>query len=430
MRKTVKTPNLKKNDSKIYAFIEAEERQQAETLDLIASQNFASSAVREALTSVAMNRYSEGYPGKRYYPGNKNIDGFEQTAQERALKLFGLKDNEWGVNVQALSGAQANFAIYAALLEKEDIALGMRLAEGGHLSHGHKASLTGKFFNFIQYGLDEHGRINYSEVEKLAREHKPKIIIAGASAYSLEVDFAKFGRIAKKYNALLVADISHIAGLIVSGAHRSPFPYCDVVMTTTHKTLRGPRGALIFAKYNSAPGSANNTTVMEVINRSVFPGLQGGPHNNQIAAIAVALHEARSKKFHAYANAVVKNAKCLSEELIKLGYVIISGGTENHLMLVDLRNKKITGNEATIRLEAVGILANKNTVPGDTNPRDPSGIRFGTPMLTTRGMRLKEMREVARLVDAALTAQKEEERKKIRREVRDLAGKFPPPGFE
>ncbi len=399
-------------DARIKNINSKEEKRQRETISLIASENYASSNVREAMASVFTNKYSEGYPGKRYYPGNKNADELENLCRERALSLFKLNENKWHVNVQPYSGSPANFAVYAALLKNKDKALGMSLQSGGHLTHGHKVSHTGKFFNFIQYGLTEKGLIDYEEVEKLAKKHKPKLIVTGISAYSRKLNFKKLKDIASKHNSLLMADVAHIAGLIAGGAHPSPFPWCDVVTTTTHKTLRGPRAALIFSKKDFAAE----------IDKSVFPGLQGGPHNNTTAGIAVALKEAQTKKFQGYATQIVKNSKELARELQNKGYDIVSNGTDNHMFLVDLTNKNITGKEAEELLEKSGITANRNAVPGDPrSPLDPSGLRVGTPGVTTRGMKEKEMRKIASLIDMAVSG------KNVGKEVKNLALKFSPP---
>lgn len=391
---------------------EQENRRQLETINLIASENYASGAVRKTMSSRLTNKYSEGYPKARYYPGNEIVDKIELFAQREALKTFNASKNEWGVNVQPYSGSSANFAVYAALLTYEDVALGMKLQSGGHLTHGFGVSHTGRFFNFKQYGVTKEGLIDYEEIEELAKQHKPKLIVCGASAYSRTIDFKRFSKIAKKYNSLLMADIAHIAGLVAGGAHPSPFPYCDIVTTTTHKTLRGPRGAIIFAKND----------LMPAINKSIFPGLQGGPHNHQTLAIAQAFIEAQTPTFKTYAKQVVKNAKILAEELQKRDFKIISGGTDNHLFLLDLTNKSVSGGEAEKLLEKNGITANRNTIPNDPRkPFDPSGIRIGTPAVTTRGMKEKEMALIAQLIDYVLSD------KNVSREAKELALRFPIP---
>jgi glycine hydroxymethyltransferase len=435
MKRAIKYPNLEKTDPEIAELNLLEEDRQFWYADFIASENYASPAVREAGSSVATNKYSEGYPGARYYKGSDAaIDPVEILAQKRALKLFGLDENIWGSNVQAASGSEANLAVYGALLKAkghangEDTALGMRLDFGGHLTHGFHVSFSGKLFHFEQYGLDEKGYINYAEVERLAEKFKPKLIVCGASAYSRVVDFEKFGKIAKKHSALLMADIAHIAGLIAGGTHPSPFPHCDIVTTTTHKTLRGPRGALIFARKDIKHGEK---TIFQLINSGVFPGLQGGPHNQQTMAIAVCLREANAPQFRSYAKKVIKNANTLCENLKKYGFDIISGGTDNHLMLVDLRPFTVNGEDASEWLHQAGIVVNKNAIPNDPlPPQKASGIRLGTPAVTTRGMGVTEMRQFAKWIHGAINNPSEENLKRIKNQVKALCKKFPPPGFE
>lgn len=394
--------NIKKKDSKLNELVLKEIERQQQTLDLIPSENIVSAAVLEALGSPLTNKYSEGYAGKRYYAGNKIVDEIEILAKERARKAFRLGKN-WHVNVQPYSGSPANFAVYYALLGDGEKIMGMSLPFGGHLTHGWKVSATARFWKSTQYGVGRDGYIDYEEVRKLARKEKPKIIVCGATAYSRIIDFKKFRKIADGVGAYLMADIAHIAGLIAAGAHPSPFPYADVVTTTTHKTLRGPRGAIIFANRSSLITKRSGIDIAKEIDKAVFPALQGGPHDNQTAAIAVALGEAIKPSFKKYGRQVVKNAQTLAKELQKLGLEIISGGTDNHLMLVDVTKLGISGKEAQDRLETAGIIVNRNTIPYDTrSPFDPSGIRIGTPSLTTRGMKEKEMKEVARLVYEAL----------------------------
>ncbi len=420
--------------------VREETKRQAETLDLIPSENIASREVREILASALVNKYSEGYPGKRYYAGNKVIDEIEILAQDLTRKVFHLSKN-WHVNVQPYSGSPANIAVYLALLgprnntkqdtKKHETAradiLGMSLPFGGHLTHGWKVNASGQLFNAIQYGVGRDGYLDYDEIRKLARKHKPKIIVCGATAYSRIIDFKKFSAIAKEVNAYLMADIAHIAGLIAAGAHPSPFPYANVVTTTTHKTLRGPRGAIIFANKNSKlKAKSSKLSIADAIDRAVFPGLQGGPHDNQTAAIAQCLYEATQPSFKKYGHQVVKNAKALAHELTKLGFTLVSGGTDNHLMLIDLTNLGISGREAQDKLEKAGIIVNRNTIPYDTrSPFDPSGIRIGTPSLTTRGMKEKEMKQVAELIHQTLTQR--EDPAKIKTEVKKLCSKFPVP---
>lgn len=403
---------LKKEDLKIYNLIKAQEKYQNETLDLIPSENYASPAVREALGSVLTNKYAEGYPHKRYYAGQINIDQVEDIAKERALKLFGFSTNKWHANVQPYSGSPANMEIYFAMLKFGDKVLGMKLDQGGHITHGLPIGFSGTAYKFISYGVDKvTEKLDYDEIMRIALREKPKMIVCGATAYSRTIDFKKFSEIAKKVGAYLLADVSHIAGLIAAKTHPSPFPYADVVMMTTHKTLRGPRGAIIICKNEFA----------QMIDKAVFPGMQGGPHENQIGATAVCLEEAMQPSFKAYGKQIVKNAKALADELTKLGFRIVSGGTDNHLMLVDLRSIKMTGKVAQEKLEINNIICNKNTIPYD--PEKPfigSGIRVGTPALTTRGMKEKEMKKIAELIAGVLI-----NNKNVKKEVLALTKKFP-----
>ena len=407
--------SIKKQDPKIAKLIEAEAKYESETIDLIPSENYASPAVREALGSILNNKYSEGYAHARYYAGQINIDQIEDIACERALKIFKLSATKWHVNVQSYSGSPANLAVYSSVLEPSDKVMGMKLDQGGHITHGLPISFPGRIFNFASYGVDKDTEmLDYDEILKIAKKEKPKMIVCGATAYARTIDFKKFSEIAKKVGAYLLADISHIAGLVVGGAHPSPFPYADFVMTTTHKTLRGPRGAIIICKIEH----------QKAIDRAVFPGLQGGPHENQIAAKAVCFGEALDPNFKDYAKQIVKNAKTLAKELTSLGFRIVSGGTDNHLMLVDLRSIKMTGKDAQIKLEEVGIICNKNTIPFD--PEKPfigSGIRIGTPALTTRGMKEKDIIVVANLIaDTLLEKRKSAE---IKKDILKLLKKFP-----
>jgi len=389
-------------DKILKRLIEKEEVRQKKDIDLIASENFVSEDVMKALGSVLTNKYSEGYPGKRYYPGNKYYDEIEELAQKYALKLFKLDPKKWAVNVQPYSGSPANFAVYTALLKPGEKIMGLRLMSGGHLTHGHSVSATAKFFKSIQYSTDKNGYIDFKEVEKLARKHKPQIIVSGTTAYPRKLDFAKFGKIAKAIGAYHLADISHIAGLVATGLHQSPFPYCDAVMTTTHKTLRGPRGAMIFARKDknvrhqvSAGKSAKPLSIAEAIDKAIFPGLQGGPHNNVTAAKAQAFYEALQPSFKKYQAQVVKNAKALAAALMKKGFKLVTNGTDNHLMLVDLYNMGVDGLTAERALEKNGIIANRNTVPNDVSSFKPHGLRIGTPAVTTRGMKEKDMEILA-----------------------------------
>lgn len=370
----------------IKELIIAETKRQQETISLIASENYAPKEVREAVGSMLMNKYAEGYPGKRYYGGNQIIDQIEIEAITAAKKLFGAEH----ANVQPYSGTPANLAVYAALLNPGDTLMGMNLEHGGHLSHGHKVSFSSKAYKVIQYGVNPAtGLLDYEEIRKLARIFKPKLIICGATAYPRKIDFARFAEIAKEVGAYSVADISHIAGLVAAGLHQNPVKYCDVVTTTTHKTLRGPRGAIILCKKELA----------EKIDKAVFPGIQGGPHENVIAAKAICLQTAKTPAFKKYIQQVVKNAKTLAKALEKEGFKICSGGTDTHLILVDLTPFKLTGQQAETALEDCGIIVNKNMIPGDPRkPLDPSGIRLGTPAVTTRGMEEKEMEQLAKLI--------------------------------
>jgi glycine hydroxymethyltransferase len=410
---------LQKNDPEIFNLVKAEEAYQKATIRLIASENYTSKAVLEACGTVFQNKYSEGYPGARFYQGQVNCDKVETIAIERAKKLFGAEH----ANVQPYSGSPANLAVYLAFAKPGDTVLGLNLSHGGHLTHGSKASATGKWFNAVHYSLDpKTGLIDYDEVRKLALEHKPKLLIAGHSAYPRQLDFAKFRAIADEAGCILFVDMAHFAGLVAGGAHPNPVPYADVVTTTTHKTLRGPRGAIILCKEVHA----------KAIDKAVFPGLQGGPHNATTAGIAVALGEALKPEFTAYAKATVENAKVLAAELVKRGFSLVSGGTDNHLMLVDLTNKNITGKEAAVAMEKAGLVLNYNTVPGETRKAsDPSGIRLGTPSVTSRGFGTDEMVKIADWMDRSIkAAANEAELAKLAREVEALCAKFPVPGIE
>ncbi|MEX0934099.1 MAG: serine hydroxymethyltransferase [Candidatus Paceibacterota bacterium] len=390
-------------DEEVENLIHKEEKRQEEAVNLIASENYVSNDVRSALGSVLVNKYSEGYPAERYYAGNNVIDEVECLAQHRALSLFSLADEEWNVNVQPLSGTPANLAIYSALVPLGGKIMGMKLSHGGHLSHGHSISLTGKLWKQVPYGVSRESELlDYEEIGKQAEKEKPKIIVAGFTAYPRAVDFKAFRTIADSVGAYLVADISHIAGLIATGYHPSPFLYADVVMSTTHKSLRGPRSALIFSRLGSGPSGSE---LASKIDKAVFPGLQGGPHENQIAAVAVALREAAEPEFKKYIGEVLKNAKALADELGSLGWRLISGGTDTHLLVVDvwMKGEGIGGKEASERLEKAGIIVNKNTIPFDERkPADPSGIRLGTLAETTRGKKEEDMKEIARRIDTIL----------------------------
>ena len=407
---------FEKNDPQIARLVEKEEKRQEETLNLIASENYPSKAVRESLSSIFVAKYAEGRPNKRYYAGMENIDRLEILVEERARKVFGLNSQKWAVNVQSLSGAPANYEILRGLLRLNDKILCLHLPHGGHLSQGAKASLTGQDFRPVYYHLDKNGFLNYREIEKLALKEKPKLVICGYTAYPRKVDFKRFSAIAKKVGACLLTDTSHITGLIVGGVHPSPFPWTDVLMTTTHKTLRGPRGAIIICK-KELEGK---------IFPKVFPGLQGGPHEHTICAIGTTLKEAMSPKFKKYAGQIIKNAKTLAIELKKHNFDLVSGGTDNHLVLVDLRNKNISGKPAQELLEKSGIVTNRNTIPYDPGtPYDPSGIRLGTPALTSRGMKEREMKKIAFWINEVISNPKS--RFRIKKEVKNLCKKFPLP---
>ena len=379
--------NLDVVDTEIQEVINKELSRQRDKLEMIASENIVSKAVMQAQGSVLTNKYAEGYPGKRYYGGCEYVDVVEQLAIDRAKKLFGAEY----ANVQPHSGAQANTAVYFALLQPGDTILGMNLTDGGHLTHGSPVNISGKYFKIIPYGVDkETERIDYDELERLAKEHQPKLIVGGASAYSRVIDFERMAQIAKSVGAYLMIDMAHIAGLVAAGLHPSPVPYADVVTTTTHKTLRGPRGGLILCR---------DAEFGKQFNKAIFPGIQGGPLMHVIAAKAVAFKEALSDEFKVYQQQVLDNAKALADELVKKGFRIVSSGTDNHLMLVDLRSKNITGKEAQFLLDEIGITANRNTIPFEPlSPFVTSGIRLGTPALTTRGLKEEDIREVADII--------------------------------
>jgi glycine hydroxymethyltransferase len=408
--------NLAIQDKEVLDLIRQEEKRQNEEIELIASENYVSPAVLEAMATVLTNKYSEGYSGKRYYGGNALIDNVENLAIERAQQLFGAEH----VNVQPLSGSPANAAVYMAFLEPGDKVLGLKLDHGGHLSHGHPVNFSGRLYNFIQYGVNsETGIIDMDEVREIALREKPKMIVAGFSAYSREIDWEKFKAIADEIGAYTFADIAHIAGLIAAGELKSPVPFFDVVSTTTHKTLRGPRGAIIMCKEQFA----------KQVDRAVFPGMQGGPHDHITAAKAVAFGEALKPEFKLYAKQVIVNAKILAQELIALGYRIISGGTDNHLMVVDLSSKGSVGKEAEKALEKIGLSVSRSTIPNDPNPpMNPSGIRIGTPAVTTRGMKEGEMKTIAQLIDEALKHKDDDNYLiNLKNQVRELCARFPLP---
>ncbi len=403
---------VKEFDPEVAQAIDAEVNRQRNKIELIASENFVSEAVMQAMGTPLTNKYAEGYPGKRYYGGCEYVDVVENLAIERAKKLFGAE----AANVQPHSGAQANMAVFFACLNPGDTVLSMSLAHGGHLSHGSPVNMSGKYFNIVSYGVTEDTQtIDYDEIRRLALEHKPKLILAGASAYPREIDFSKFSEIAKEVGAYFLVDMAHIAGLVAAGLHPNPVPYADFVTTTTHKTLRGPRGGLILCKEEH----------LKMINKAIFPGIQGGPLMHTIAAKAVCFKEALSPEFKEYQNQIKKNAAALAAALTEKGFRLVSGGTDNHLMLIDLRNFEITGKEAEHRLDEVGITVNKNAIPFD--PQSPfitSGIRVGTPAVTTRGMKEEDMAEIARLIHLCIT-DFDAKQDDIRAGVHALCEKYP-----
>jgi len=402
-------------DTEIINLITKEQKRQQDTIDLIASENYPSKAVREALSSIFVAKYSEGRPYKRYYGGMENVDVLETLVEERAKKAFGLPSKKWAVNVQPYSGSPANYAIERGLLKPGDKILSVELSQGGHLTHGSPVSLSGIDFHIVHYNLDKKThQIDYKEVERMAKKERPRLIITGYTAYPRSIDFKKFSQIAKSVNAYLMADISHITGLVLGKVHPSPFPHADVVMTTTHKSLRGPRGAMIVCREE----------LREKIFPMVFPGLQGGPHNHTIAGIGIALKEAMAPEFKKYARQIVKNAKALAKALQKYDFEIVSGGTDNHLLLLDLGNKQIRGKQAQELLESAGIVTNRNTIPYDKHsPFNPSGVRLGTPAITTRGMKEKDMEKIAswisQVISTASTAPL------VKKEVQAFCKKYP-----
>jgi len=410
--------DLKETDPEIHELVIQETIRQRDKIRLIPSENYVSQAVLDASGSVLTNKYSEGYPKKRYYEGQQYIDAVEIKARKRAKRLFGAEF----ANVQPYSGSPANLAVYTAFCDPGDPILGMALDHGGHLTHGWGVSITGKYYNALRYHVrkDDH-RIDFDMIASLAREHKPRIIWAGATAYPRIIDFEKFAEIAKEVGAVFAADIAHIAGLVAGGVHPSPVPHADVVTTTTHKTLRGPRGGMIMGlkKHRKA------------INGAVFPGLQGGPHNHTTAAVAVALKEADTDEFRAYAAQIVKNAKALAQGLLSKGYDLVSGGTDNHLILIDLTKKGVPGKPAAQALDRAGIVCNYNTVPFDPRkPFDPSGIRLGTPSMTTRGMKEPEMEKLGVWMDQVISNTEDEAlQDRVAAEVREMLMDFPAPGI-
>ncbi len=425
-----------KMSKKLWDLIKSETKRQQQTIDLIPSENIVDPEILKVLGTPLVNKYSEGYPGRRYYGGNEFCDQIELMAQEEGLKAFGLngglstelspaalKDEvfankeRWYLNVQAYSGSPANLAIYFALMQPGDTVLGLKLAQGGHLTHGFNLNFSGTFYKSVQYNLDQKtGKLDYDEIERLAKEHKPKMIYSGATAYPRIIDFKRIGDIAKSVGAYHVADVSHIAGLIATGQHPSPFPHSDAVMATTHKTMRGPRGAVIYAR---------TPKLAAAINKAIIPGVQGGPHNNQTAAIALMFELMQKQNFKKYGAQIVKNAKMLASELNSYGFNLVSGGSENHLLLADLKNKNISGMDAEKLLDEAGLICNRNTVPGDDKPFNPSGIRMGTPSSTSRGMKEKEMKMIGSFIHRLIDLK--ESPAKIKKEVLALCKKFPLP---
>jgi glycine hydroxymethyltransferase len=408
---------LSTSDPEVFQLCRAEERRQAEKIRLIPSENYVSKAVLEASGSVFTNKYSEGYPGKRYYEGQEFVDPLEQLTIDRAKSLFGAAH----ANVQPYSGSPANLAVYLAFLKPGDKVMGLALPMGGHLTHGWNVSITGKFFTPVQYGVrKDTGRLDYDEIRDLAKKERPALLWAGGTAYSRLWDFETMASIARDVGARFCADIAHIAGLVAGGVHPSPVPHADVVTTTTHKTLRGPRGGMILCRSEHA----------QVIDRAVFPGLQGGPHVHNTAALAVALKEAAQPDFREYAKRVVTNARALAEALMARGFDVVSGGTDNHLILIDLTNKKVPGKVAAKALDKAGIELNYNSVPYDTRkPFDPSGIRLGSPSVSSRGMGEAEMKQIAAWMDRVVTDPTDETAAQVLGEVRELTRRFPAPGI-
>ncbi len=407
----------------IFQLIKEEKRRQQETLMMIPSENYASKNVLRVLGSVLQNKYAEGYPGRRYYQGQIFVDQIESLAVSRAKKLFDVPH----VNVQPYSGSPANAAVYFSLLEPGEKIMGLSLSSGGHLTHGHpKITFSGKYFQSVSYQVNKKGLIDYDQVEKSALKEKPKIIVAGTTSYSRTLDFSCFGRIADRVGAYLLADIAHIVALVIAGVHPSPVDYADIITTTTHKSLRGPRGAMILV---TKKGLAKDKDLAKKIDRGVFPGLQGGPHINNIAAIAVALKEAQRKSFREYGRQTVNNACFLAQKLMDFGFNIVSGGTDNHLMVIDLRNKGLDGKKAASILEEAGIVVNANSIPYDPRPpMRPSGIRLGTPALTSRGMKEDQMEKIAQWINMVITDQVSPD--KVKRKVEILTKRFPVSGLD
>lgn len=412
---------LKEVDRKIFDLLKTERKRREEGLEMIPSENHTSSVALEPLSSIMNDKYAEGYPGKRYYGGCEVIDQMETLCQERAKRLFNVPY----VNVQPYSGSPANHAVHFAVLNPGDKVMGMDLKVGGHLTHGFKVNFSGKYYKAVSYGVKKDSRIDYEGMARIAKKEKPGLIWAGTTAYSRIIDWKFFRKAADSVGAYLVADIAHIAGLVVAGVHPSPVPYAHIVTTTTHKTLRGPRGGIIMV---TPSGLKKDSEIISKIDKAVFPGLQGGPHEHQIAGIAVCLHECSTKSYQKYGKQVVKNADILARELVKLGFDLVSGGTDNHLMVIDLRNKGISGQDAQDILDKAGITVNKNAIPFDPNPPfRPSGIRLGTPAITTRGMKEKQMKMIAFWIKEVIENNDEEICRRVKKEVKDLCKMFPIP---
>ncbi len=412
---------LKEVDRKIFDLLKTERKRREEGLEMIPSENHTSLVALEPLSSIMNDKYAEGYPGKRYYGGCEVIDQMETLCQERAKRLFNVPY----VNVQPYSGSSANHAVHFAVLNPGDKVMGMDLKVGGHLTHGFKVNFSGKYYKAVSYGVKKDGRIDYEGMARIVKKEKPGLIWAGTTAYSRIIDWKSFRKAADSVGAYLVADIAHIAGLVVAGVHPSPVPYAHIVTTTTHKTLRGPRGGIIMV---TPSGLKKDSEIISKIDKAVFPGLQGGPHEHQIAGIAVCLHECSTKSYQKYGKQVVKNADTLARELVKLGFDLVSGGTDNHLMIIDLRNKGISGQDAQDILDKAGITVNKNAIPFDPNPPfRPSGIRLGTPAITTRGMKEKQMKMIAFWIKEVIENNDEKICRRVKKEVKDLCKMFPIP---
>ena len=416
---------LQNDDPVAFDILEGEKRRQRDGLELIPSENYISEAVLEGLGSIFNNKYSEGYPGKRYYGGQEFVDQIENLAIERAKKLFGVPH----ANVQPYSGSPANFAVYVATCAVGDTIMGLNLFDGGHLTHGWKVSITGKFYKSVPYHVTSAGEIDFDEVHRLAQEHKPKLIWAGATAYVKKYNYQKFAEIAESVGAYFAADIAHVAGLIVGGVHPDPAPFADVISTTSHKTLRGPRGGMVMVTHK---GLLKDPELATKIDKAVFPGIQGGPHDHQTCALAITLGEALKPSFKAYSAQIVKNAHVLAEELKKYGFTLIGNGTENHLILADLTSKNISGKDAETALDKAGMTVNKNTIPNEKrSPFDPSGIRLGTPAATTRGMKEAEMKQIAAWISEAIEHHTDSAHlQKMKENLKEFCKKFPVPGIK